>query len=316
MWSLIPVSTSDLLLIAINIISFYIIQILFFKHVGSKTNLNIVKETIDSLRSMILNLTYNKIDINDYISDLTQEEREVLKSVSKERNEYNSEILGTLYKIISGIFLFIIFMFFTLPETIIVPNGTNYANHKKLRDTFLTKTNMALMSITIGVFSTEFYLYYRYIGRMQMLTALDILEDPALYEKNLKKYNNYTLYEVYNDNEIQIIHEINKYINAPNVAIEKKPVFVDRVLKKIQSSIESDDKIQNLIKTKSKMGAQIGILKQNSKLINDTIGFDEFNIELKKLELFQGVVTADINDDVLNKIKKASVGVYNKITKC
>ena len=37
---------------------------------------------------------------------------------------------------------------------------------------------------------------------------------------------------------------------------------------------------------------------------NKTSDFDEFNNELKKLELFKDVVTADINDSALNKIKK------------
>ena len=300
MLSLLPISTGDLLLIAINIITFYIVQILFFKHVGSKTNLNVIKEVIDSLRNMVLNLTYNKIDINDYIN-LTQEEQDTLKSITDEREQYNSSILKPLYKIVSGLFLFIIFMFFTFPDTHYKQGGIY------LRDTFLTKTNIALIFITIGVFSTEFYLYFRLIGRMQYITALDFLEDPVLYEKNLKKYHNLSLYDVYNDNEIQIIHEINKYINIPNVAIQNKPAFVDSVLKNIQSSIESDDKIQNLIKTKSEIGAQIGILKQNTQLIdNKTSDFDEFNNELKKLELFKDVVTADINDSALNKIKKES----------
>jgi hypothetical protein len=307
MLSSLPISTSDLLLIAINIISFYIIQILFFTYVGSKTNLIVIKEIINSVRNMILNLTYNKVDINDYIN-LTQEEQETLDSIKSEREQYNSGILNPLYKMVSGLFLFIIFMFFTFPDTDYRGGGVY------LRNTFLTKTNIALIFITVGFFSTEFYLYFRFIGRMQLITALDFLEDPALYEKNLKKYHNSSLYDIYNDNEIQIIHEINKYINRPNAAIQNS-IFVDSVLKKIQSSIESDDKIQNLIKTKSKMGAQIGILKQNSKLINDTIDFNKFNNELKKLESFQENVTADINDNVLNKIKKASFSVYNKLTK-
>ena len=241
MLSSLPISTSDLLLIAINIISFYIIQILFFTYVGSKTNLIVIKEIINSVRNMVLNLTYNKVDINDYIN-LTQEEQETLDSIKSEREQYNSGILNPLYKMVSGLFLFIIFMFFTFPDTDYRGGGVY------LRNTFLTKTNIALIFITVGVFSTEFYLYFRFIGLMQLITALDFLEDPALYEKNLKKYHNSSLYDVYNDNEIQIIHEINKYINIPNAATQNKPIFVDSVLKKIQSSIESDDKIQNLIK--------------------------------------------------------------------
>lgn len=42
---------------------------------------------------------------------------------------------------------------------------------------------------------------------MQLITALDILEDPELYDK-YKKYNNKSLDDISNDNEIQIIHEI------------------------------------------------------------------------------------------------------------
>ena len=37
--------------------------------------------------------------------------------------------------------------------------------------------------------------------------------------------------------------------------------------------------------------------------------------KLKKLELFKDVVTADINDSALNKIKKESFSVYNKLIK-
>ena len=65
--SSLPIKTSDLLLIAINVLIFYTIQLMFFKYAGSKNNLNVIKEIIDSIRTMVLNLTYNKIDINDFI---------------------------------------------------------------------------------------------------------------------------------------------------------------------------------------------------------------------------------------------------------
>lgn len=304
MLSSLPIGTSDLLLVAINVISFYIVQILFFKFVGSKTNLNVIKEIIDSVRTMVLNLTYNNIDINDYIN-LSKEEKETLESIKNNRDEYNMSILKPLYGIVGGLFLFILFMFFTFPDT--------DNNGKYLRDTFLTKTNVALIFITIGVFSTEFIVYFRFINKMQLITALDFLEDPELYENNLKKYQNHSLYDIYNDNEIQIIHEINKYINMPNITSKNKSVLVDNILNKFQNNLDLDEKTQNLIKDRSKFAAQIDILKQNSKLINDVKKFNEFNNELKRLESFKNLVTDDINDSVKDKIKKASFSVYNKI---
>jgi chorismate mutase len=306
MLSSLPIGTSDLLLVAINVLAFYIVQILFFKFVGSKTNLNVIKEIIDSVRTMVLNLTYNKVDINDFIG-LTKEEQEMLNSLKHERDEYNSSILNPLYKIVGGVFLFILFMFFTFPDTDL-PG-------KYLRNTFLTTTNITLTLITICVFSTEFYVYFRFINKMQLITALDILEDPELYEKNLIKYNNKSLYDIYNDNEIQIIHEINKYVNKPFITKKNKSMLVDNILQKFQSEFESDETIQNLINERSKYAAQVNILKQNSKLINDVQNFNTFNNELKKLESFKNLVNDDINDAVQKKIKQTSFSVYNNFIK-
>ncbi len=306
MLSSLPIGTSDLLLVAINVLAFYIVQILFFKFVGSKTNLNVIKEIIDSVRTMVLNLTYNKVDINDFIG-LTKDEQEMLNSLKHERDEYNSSILNPLYKIVGGVFLFILFMFFTFPDTDL-PG-------KYLRNTFLTTTNITLTLITICVFSTEFYVYFRFINKMQLITALDILEDPELYEKNLIKYNNKSLYDIYNDNEIQIIHEINKYINKPFITKKNKSILVDNILQKFQSEFESDETIQNLINERSKYAAQVNILKQNSKLINDVQNFNTFNNELKKLESFKNLVNDDINDAVQKKIKQTSFSVYNNFIK-
>lgn len=306
MLSSLPIGTSDLLLVAINVLAFYIVQILFFKFVGSKTNLNVIKEIIDSVRTMVLNLTYNKVDINDFIG-LTKDEQEMLNSLKHERDEYNSSILNPLYKIVGGVFLFILFMFFTFPDTDL-PG-------KYLRNTFLTTTNITLTLITICVFSTEFYVYFRFINKIQLITALDILEDPELYEKNLIKYNNKSLYDIYNDNEIQIIHEINKYINKPFITKKNKSILVDNILQKFQSEFEFDETIQNLINERSKYAAQVNILKQNSKLINDVQNFNTFNNELKKLESFKNLVNDDINDAVQKKIKQTSFSVYNNFIK-
>tara|TARA_Y100000389_G_scaffold204984_1_gene261590 strand:- start:8816 stop:9739 length:924 start_codon:yes stop_codon:yes gene_type:complete len=306
MLSSLPIGTSDLLLVAINVLAFYIIQILFFKFVGSKTNLNVIKEIIDSVRTMVLNITYNKVDINDFIG-LTKDEQEMLNSLKHERDEYNSSILNPLYKIVGGLFLFILFMFFTFPDT--------DSPGKYLRNTFLTTTNITLTLITICVFSTEFYVYIRFINKMQLITALDILEDPELYEKNLIKYKNKSLYDIYNDNEIQIIHEINKYINKPFITKKNKSILVDNILQKFQSEFESDETIQNLINERSKYAAQVNILKQNSKLINDVQNFNTFNNELKKLESFKNLVNGDINDAIQKKIKQTSFSVYNNFIK-
>jgi chorismate mutase len=150
---------------------------------------------------------------------------------------------------------------------------------------------------------------------MQLITALDILEDPELYEKNLIKYNNKSLYDIYNDNEIQIIHEINKYVNKPFITKKNKSMLVDNILQKFQSEFESDETIQNLINERSKYAAQVNILKQNSKLINDVQNFNTFNNELKKLESFKNLVNDDINDAVQKKIKQTSFSVYNNFIK-
>ena len=253
-----PIGTGDLLLNAINIVLFYIIQVTFFKFIGSKTNLNVTKEVLNSVRNMVLTLTYNKIDINEYIN-LTQEERSKLEYIKENRNNYNDTILNPLYKLIAGAIGSIAVLFFILPDT---DKPGSY-----LRNTFLTTTNITLILMTLGLYSTEFYLYFRFISRMQLVTALDFLEDPTLYEKNLTKFQDYSLYDIYNDNEIQIIHEINKYITKPNKLINKK-MFIDEALKKMQSDIENDVNIQQLISEKAKLSTRVDLLKKIQNYYN------------------------------------------------
>ncbi len=309
MLSSLPINTCDLLLVAINILAIYIAQIILFTYVGSKTNLNVINELLISVRLMVLNLTYNKIDINDYIN-LTIEEQNSLKSLKKTRDDYNSSLLFPLYNIIGGLFLFTLFMFFTFPDTSNPRRGNTY-----LRNTFLTKTNISLIVITLALFSTELYLFFRFIKKVQLITAFDILEDPLLFEQKLKKYKCTSLYDIYNDNEIQIIHEINKYINKSAILKKNKPLLVDKILNKFKSDIELDEQTQNLLIERSKYAAQIDILKQNTKLINNRDDFDKFNTELKKIESLKSLVTDNINDTVKHKIKTISFDEYNKFIK-
>lgn len=295
-------SNTDILLTAISVVIFYIIQTIFFTQIGSKSNLGVTNEVISSIRDMVLNLTYNKIDINDYIG-LTDEEKSKLSDIKKVRNVYNKKIMTKIYRIIIGLLVFICGFLFTAKDHRGLP----------LRQTFFSTTNIILIIITILTYGSEFYLYKRFIGRMQLITALDFLEDPNLFEKNLTKYYNNSLYDIYNDNEIQIINEINKYI-APFRKQFMDEEYVKSVLIELDNTIELDSELQELLKNKAKVSTQIDNIDANDKLLKNN-NKEPFNSMKRKLEKIKKYYTKNINIIINKKINeialKKSVNIFN-----
>ena len=307
-----PISTSELLLNSINVVFFYIIQMVFFKYIGSKTNLGVANEIINTIREMVLIFTYNKIDINKYIN-LTPEQSNELDELKKNRNRYNGVIYNKLKLIVYGAIAAIGLTFLIAPN--INDNGytTGY-----LRNTFLSETNITLIILTLLTYSTEFYLYFRFISRIQFVTALDFIEDPELYEKNLTKYQNSSLYDIYNDNEIQIINELNKYITKPDLTNSfDKDSFISTTLNELQSNIDNDKKVQSLISDKAKILTRVKIMKKNTNLANFKTeeSFNNFAKELIDLENAKTHITDSINNIVAKSVYTVASNTYNKQTK-
>lgn len=141
MWDKLPVETPDLLLCAINVMLFYMIQTAFFIAVGSKTNLSIIYEVLNTVRDAVLKLTYNKIDINDYIG-LTEEETANLEEKNKIRDEYNNGVLKAPYAAIFISILAVFTIFTFAPDT---SRAKIYGAYPPLRNTFFNKTNTILV---------------------------------------------------------------------------------------------------------------------------------------------------------------------------
>jgi len=304
---MLPISTSELLLNSINVVFFYIIQMVFFKYVGSKTNLGVANEIINTIREMVLIFTYNKIDINKYIN-LTPEQSSELNNLKKNRDSYNNAIYNKLKLIICGVMSAIGLTFLFAPD---INNGYSIGY---LRNTFLSKTNIILIILTILTYSTEFYLYFRFISRIQFITALDFIEDPELYEKNLTKYQNSSLYDIYNDNEIQIINELNKYINKPTSSNFDKNTFIETALSELQLNIDNNKKVQDLINDKAKILTRVDIMKKNTNLANFKTeeSFNNFAKELTDLENAKTYITDNINNIVAKDVHTIALNAYNK----
>ena len=74
--------------------------------------LGVTKEIIGTVRDMIKNVTYNKIDLIDYL-ETTPEQLDELDDIINHRNDYNNKVINKLYSFLKysglGIFLFYIF---------------------------------------------------------------------------------------------------------------------------------------------------------------------------------------------------------------
>ena len=315
-----PISSNDLMLVFINAMSFFIVQTLFFVHIGSKTNLGVTKEIIGTVRDMIKNVTYNKIDLIDYL-ETTPEQLDELDDIINHRNDYNNKVINKLYSFLKysglGIFLFYIFS----------PSTNSYGQTEPLYKTFGNTTDILLIVITILFYASEYYLYARFISRSQLITAFDFIEDPDLYDDNLKKFQNYNLSDIYNDIEIQIINQINNYIklikssyNSINYGYNNMSAlihdFKNKSLKNIQSAIESDKNIQYIINKKTLIQTKLSKMKSNYNYIqhltkmNDN--YELFNDKLNNLENQNYNITNKLNNSLTDKINNTLLNTYNK----
>lgn len=298
---------TDILLILINITTFIFVQRIFFTKLASKSTLVTGNDFIKTIREMVLTATYNKIDINN---DITMSETQLIKldKLIIDKNNINEPIIQDIDNKIK---------YLSLGSILLYCYGYNKYG-KSLYKTFMSTPNLLLISITICFYITELYLYNRYINRLQLVTIYDLIEDPELYDANLSKYKNDELNSIYNDYEIQIINDINLFINniKTSVSYLKNDIIDDfkhKALLKIQKLIIADENILKSINTKAIIDTKIEIIKKNVKLYNNLKKSNDFLTKLNNYENKEKFITNKISKKIKTITNKALSFVFNDL---